>query len=79
MYTRCDVASSGRYEYQAIGNFFPRVDINPDGVWVVGDCHTDGPVFIRNSAGEQHELGPRATDHPICVRRLPKSTMFKIA
>jgi len=79
MYTRCDVASSGRYEYQAIGNFFPRVDINPDGVWVVGDCHTDGTVFIRTSAGEQHELGPRAPDNPICVRWLPERAVFKVA
>ena len=67
-YIRCDVASDGPYRYQQLGSLFPRCDVSPVGGWVASDCHPNGHVFVKTSAGLTMELGPRHPDNPACPR-----------
>jgi hypothetical protein len=79
-YIRCDVASSGPYEYPFTGQWFPRCDVNPTGSWVACDCDEGGGrVYVQTSAGERHDLGPRHPDNPICPRWLPGRSVFRVA
>jgi len=67
-YVRCDVASSGTFRFQQIGEMFPRVDVSPQGGWVYTDCNPDGSVFVLTAVGQRMELGARQPNNPSCVR-----------